>query len=142
MNEQKRKRNIALNLMLTAEEKELLRAAAKKTGSKNMTDYIVNVAKNTNCIVVSEVKDYDFIYSKIGNLSNQIAKALNTVVNNKDKYKNLIDYFEKDDKSILKAVSNLNNNMSEILSSYLDYENQIEIKTNIAVKEYKKKAGL
>lgn len=136
----RRKRNINLNLKLTAEEKQALLSAVKKTQSKNITDYIVNVAKNTHCIVISEVKDYDLIYSKIGNLSNQIAKALNTVVSNREKYKNVIDYFEKDNKSVLKAISTYSDNMQEILSSYVDYENQIEIKKGVLIKEYKNKA--
>lgn len=135
----RRKRNIHLNLKLTAEEKQALLSAVKKTQSKNITDYIVNVAKNTNCIVISEVKDYDYIYSKIGNLSNQIAKALNTVVSNREKYKGIIDYFERDNKAVLKAISTYSDNIQEILSSYIDYENQIEIKKGVLIKEYKNK---
>lgn len=141
MNGQRRKRNVALNLMLTAEEKRSLVNAAEKTGCKNMTDYIVKVAKNTHCIVVSEVRDYDFIYSKIGNLSNQIAAALNTIVDDERKYQNIINYFERDEQKVLKAITAYSANLQELLAAYLDYETQIEIKTNIAVKEYKKKAG-
>jgi hypothetical protein len=135
----KRKRNINLNLKLTAEEKQALLSAVKKTQSKNITDYIVNVAKNTHCIVISEVEDYNDFYSKIGNLSNQIAKALNTIVKNKDKYRDIIHYLERNNNSVLNAMTTYSDKMQDILASYADYENQIEIKKGVLIKEYKNK---
>ncbi|WP_152995888.1 plasmid mobilization protein [Pseudomonas aeruginosa] len=133
-----RKRNINLNVKLTAEEKKALLSAVKKSGSKNITDYIVNVAKNVNCIVISEVNDYESIYSKIGNLSNQIAKALNAVIKDSSKNKVLINYLERDNKAVLKAISNYTEKLEEIQSSYVDFENQIEIKKKVLIREYKK----
>lgn len=137
-----RKRNVNINLKLTAAEKELLLSAVKKSNSKNLTDYIINISKNVNCIVISEVKDYEEIYSKIGNLSNQIAKALNTVVKDSTKQKLIIDYFEKNDKQVLKAINNYTEKLEEVLSSYADFENQIEIKKGVLIKNYKKKGGV
>lgn len=136
-----RKRNLNLNVKLTAEEKKALLSAVKKSGSKNITDYIVNVAKNVNCIVISEVNDYESIYSKIGNLSNQIAKALNTAIKDSSKNKVLIDYLERDNKAVLKAISNYTEKLEDILSSYAEYESNIEIKKGVLIKEYKNKGA-
>ena len=103
MNEN-RKRKISLTIRMTAEEKALLIAAKEKAKFSSLREYISDLSKNANCVVISEVQDYDALYSKIGNLSNQIAKALNTIVKDPQKYKSLLSYFERNDNQVFKAV--------------------------------------
>lgn len=133
-----RKRKTSLTLRLTAEEKALLISAKEKANYSSLREYISDLSKNSNCIVISEVQDYDALYSKIGNLSNQIAKALNTIIKEPEKYKNLITYIEKNDNHILNALLSFSENLEKIIASHLEIENVIEIKKAVLIREYKK----
>lgn len=137
MNEN-RKRKTSLTLRLTAEEKALLISAKEKANYSSLREYISDLSKNANCVVISEVQDYDALYSKIGNLSNQIAKALNTIIKEPEKYKNLITYIEKNDNHILNALLSFSENLEKIIASHLEIENVIEIKKAVLIREYKK----
>lgn len=135
-----RKRNVSLTIRMTAEEKANLIAGMKKSNCNSLREYICSMSKGAKCIVISEVADYDEIYKKIGVLSNQISKALNTVQKYPNKYKDLIAYFEKNDAQVLKAITHYSKNLDNVLSAYLDVENFIEIKKDLLIKEYKNKA--
>lgn len=133
-----RKRKTSLTLRLTAEEKALLISAKEKANYSSLREYISDLSKNGNCVVISEVQDYDALYSKIGNLSNQIAKALNTIVKEPQKHKSLLNYLEKNDNQVLKALLNYSENLEKIIESHLEIENVIEIKKASLIREYKK----
>lgn len=133
-----RKRKTSLTLRLTAEEKALLISAKEKANYSSLREYISDLSKNANCVVISEVQDYDALYTKIGNLSNQIAKALNTIVKEPQKHKSLLNYLEKNDNQVLKALLNYSENLEKIIESHLEIENVIEIKKASLIREYKK----
>ena len=75
-----RKRNERLYVMVTSEEKEIIKGKMRKSGMTNLGEFIRLALTYTNIINVdiSAMRDLSYEINKIGVNINQIAKAVNT----------------------------------------------------------------
>lgn len=101
--------------------------AKEAAGERSLADFVLHLVVNSQTIVIKELKSYDDIYSKAGNLANQIAKALHLIKADPKKYSALIAYLEKDNSRVLNAIADFSEKLDEAVDAYFQYEENIEI---------------
>lgn len=120
-------RNKRTSVVWTAAEHEKIMQAKEAAGEKSLADFVLHLIDNSQTIVIKELKSYDDIYAKAGNLANQIAKALHLIKADPRKYSALIAYLEKDNSRILNALADFSEKLDEAVDAYFQYEENIEI---------------
>ncbi len=119
--------------------------AKEAAGERSLADFVLHLIDNSQTIIIKEIQSYDDVYARVGNLANQIAKALNTVKKDPKKYAGLIHNLEKDDGRILKALEYFSEKLNEAVDAYFQYEENIEIVAQQQIakakKEKNKKTG-
>jgi adenine-specific DNA methylase len=147
-----RKRNKICSYAATEAELREIEQAIKITQHKSRTDFILSLIRNSNTIVVSEVKSYDEIFNRAGNVGNQILRALNTILSNdiqdakkNDVLRKLEVFLEKDNRHILNVLVRLAENLDSAVDVYSNYEENIELATSKklaqVIKQKRKEAG-
>lgn len=148
----KRKRSKICSYATTEMEQREINEAIKLTKHKSKTDFILSLIRNSNTIVVSEVKSYDEVFNRAGNVGNQILRALNTILSNdiqdakkNDVLRKLEVFLEKDNRHILNILVRLAENLDSAVDVYSNYEENIELATSKklaqVIKQKRKEAG-
>lgn len=115
------------SLVWTPAEHEKILKAKEAAGERSIADLVLRLIDDSQTIVIKELKSYDDIYSKAGNLANQIAKALHLIKADPKKYQALIAYLEKDNARVLNAIADFSEKLDEAVDAYFQYEENIEI---------------
>lgn len=147
-----RKRSVICSYATTESEQREINEAIKLTKHKSKTDFILSLIRNSNTIVVSEVKSYDEVFNRAGNVGNQILRALNTILSNdiqdakkNDVLRKLEVFLEKDNRHILNILVRLAENLDSAVDVYSNYEENIELATSKkltqVIKQKRKEAG-
>jgi len=123
----KQNRTKKTSLVWTPAEHSKIVAAKEAAGERSIADLVLRLIDDSQTIVIREIKSYDDIYSKAGNLANQIAKALHLIKADPRKYSALIAYLEKDNSRILNALADFSEKLDEAVDAYFQYEENIEI---------------
>lgn len=140
----KRNRNERFTLRVTKEEKELLEAAKKITGSNSIADLIINLLENSSVLLINEIESYSDVFAKSGSLGRNIIKGLNLIQAQPDRYQALINYLEKDDKKNFAALLAFASNLEKATNTYCLYEDNIKASADFTLKEFikiKKRGG-
>lgn len=147
-----RKRNKICSYATTEAELREIDEAIKITQHKSRTDFILSLIRNSNTIVVSEVKSYDEIFNRAGNVGNQILRALNTILSNdiqeakkNEVFRKLENFLQKDNRQVLNVLAKLAENLDAAVDVYSNYEENIEFATSKklaqVIKQKRKEAG-
>jgi len=123
----KQNRTKKTSLVWTPEEHRKIVAAKEAAGERSIADLVLRLIDDSQTIVIKELKSYDDIYAKAGNLANQIAKALHLIKADPRKYSALIAYLEKDNSRVLNALAEYAEKLDEAVDAYFQYEENIEI---------------
>ncbi|HBO7015991.1 MULTISPECIES: hypothetical protein [Pseudomonadaceae] len=133
------------SLVWTPAEHEKILKAKEAAGERSIADLVLRLIDDSQTIVIKEIKSYDDVYSKAGNLANQIAKALHLIKADPRKYSALIAYLEKDNSRVLNALADFSDKLDEAVDAYFQYEENIEIVAQQQIakakKEKNKKSG-
>lgn len=147
-----RKRNKICSYATTEAEQREINEAIKITKHKSKTDFILSLIRNSNTIVVSELKSYDDVFNRAGNVGNQILRALNTILSQdtsdskkQDVFRKLENFLEKDNRQVLNVLAKLAENLDAAVDVYSNYEDNIEFATSKklaqVIKQKRKEAG-
>lgn len=147
-----RKRNKICSYATTESELREIDEAIKITQHKSRTDFILSLIRNSNTVIVSEVKSYDDVFNRAGNVGNQILRALNTILSNdiqdvkkNDVLRKLEVFLEKDNGQVLNVLGKLAENLDAAVDVYSNYEENIEFATSKklaqVIKQKRKEAG-
>lgn len=147
-----RKRNKICSYATTEAELREIDEAIKITQHKSRTDFILSLIRNSNTIVVSEVKSYDEVFNRAGNVGNQILRALNTILSNdiqeakkNEVFRKLENFLQKDNRKVLNVLAKLAENLDAAVDVYSNYEENIEFATSKkltqVIKQKRKEAG-
>lgn len=147
-----RKRSKICSYATTEAEQREINEAIKITKHKSKTDFILSLIRNSNTIVVSELKSYDDVFNRAGNVGNQILRALNTILSNdiqeakkNDVFRKLESFLEKDNRQVLNVLAKLAENLDAAVDVYSNYEDNIEFATSKklaqVIKQKRKEAG-
>lgn len=147
-----RKRNKICSYATTEAELREIDEAIKITQHKSRTDFILSLIRNSNTIIVNEVKSYDEVFNRAGNVGNQILRALNTILSQdtpdskkQDVFRKLENFLEKDNKQVLNVLAKLAENLDAAVDVYSNYEENIEFATSKklaqVIKQKRKEAG-
>ena len=126
------------SLVWTPAEHEKIIKAKEAAGEKSIADLVLRLIDDSQTIVIKELKSYDDIYAKAGNLANQIAKALHLIKADPRKYSALIAYLEKDNAKVLNAIADFSEKLDEAIDAYFQYEENIEIVAQQQIAKAKK----
>ena len=126
------------SLVWTPAEHEKILKAKEAAGERSIADLVLRLIDDSQTIVIN-------VYSKAGNLANQIAKALHLIKADPRKYSALIAYLEKDNSRVLNALADFSDKLDEAVDAYFQYEENIEIVAQQQIakakKEKNKKSG-
>lgn len=123
----RQKRTKKTSLVWTPTEHEKIIKAKEASGERSIADLVLRLIDDSQTIVIKELKSYDDIYAKAGNLANQIAKALHLIKADHRKYLAFIAYLEKDNGRVLNAIVDFSDKLDEAVDAYFQYQENIEI---------------
>ncbi|EPJ77217.1 hypothetical protein CFII64_24054 [Pseudomonas sp. CFII64] len=135
----KQNRTKKTSLSWTPAEHEKIMLFKEQSGDKSIPDLVLRLIDDSQVIIIKEINSYDEIYLKAGNLLNQIAKALNIIQANPEKYSALINYLEKDNSKILNIITDYSQKLDDAVDAYFNYEQNIEVLANHELKKAQNK---
>ncbi|WP_458729831.1 hypothetical protein [Pseudomonas brenneri] len=132
----KRNRNERFTLRVSKEEKEILEAAKKITGSKSIADLVLNLLENSRVLLINEIESYGDVFAKSGSLGKNIIKGLDLIQTQPDRYRSFINYLEKDNKKNFAALIAFASNLEKATNTYCLYEDNIKASADFTLKEF------